>query len=66
MFYIIQATESLTRAKKNISAAVIEIEKTHEYFRISSYYQDTINNGIKRNDYVEYFDVCTYFIFNEL
>jgi hypothetical protein len=50
------ATESLSRAKQNITLAVIEIEKTHEYFRISSSCQDIISGGIKSGNYEDFFD----------
>ena len=50
------ATEHLSRAKRNITLAVVEIERTHEYFRISSMCYDVINAGIKSRSYTEFFD----------
>jgi hypothetical protein len=50
------ATEHLSRAKRNITLAVVEIERTHEYFRISSMCYDVINAGIKTQRYAEFFD----------
>lgn len=50
------ATEHLSRAKRNITLAVVEIERTHEYFRISSMCYDVINAGIKTANYTEFFD----------
>ena len=45
----------MSRAKKNITLTVVEIEKTHEYFRISSGCQSIINGGIERN-YADFFE----------
>ncbi len=50
-------TSQLSMAKSNISLTFIEIEKTHDYFRLASELGHIINRGMTDNPII-FFDVC--------